>query len=165
MADLPGLPSTVDLGGGTSIEGDPLEFMQKTAREAIDSVSNNAIVDEANKLAFKKKVLADLKVNIDKMTKIDEQAAAKKAEEDAAKAESGEETAEEEDPFADIFGEEEAPPDETTQEKSKIASAFVSSLKLFKEKFLRDIRIKKETMQKQKDEKELKNLLGKLDTI
>jgi len=164
MADLPGLPSTVDLGGGASIEGDPLEFMQKTAREAIDSVSKNAIVDETSKLTFKKKVLADLKVNIDKMTKIDEEFAAKKAEEEANKPE-GEETAEEEDPFADIFGEEEAPPDESTQEKSKIASAFVSNLKLFKEKFLRDIRIKKETMQKQKDEKELKNLLGKLDTI
>ena len=30
MADMPGLPSTVDLGGvGPQVEGDPLEFMQK----------------------------------------------------------------------------------------------------------------------------------------
>jgi hypothetical protein len=161
--NLPGLPSTVDLGApAATIEGDPLAFMQKAARDAIESISKNAIVDEPNKLEFKKRILNNLKVSIDKMTEIDNKFAAKKAEEEANKPE-GE--AAEEDPFSDIFGEEGSAPDESVQEKTKVAQEFVSNLKLFKEQFLRNIRIKKETMQKQKDEKELENLLGKLNTI
>ena len=53
MADLPGLPSTVDLGGvGPQVEGDPLEFMQKHAREAIDSIKKNVICNENEKVEF-----------------------------------------------------------------------------------------------------------------
>ncbi len=161
--NLPGLPSTVDLGAPTAtIEGDPLAFMQKTARDAIESISKNAIVDEPNKLNFKKKVLEDLKVGIDAMTEIDKKFEAKKAEEETKKPESD---AVEEDPFSDIFGEEGAAPDESVHEKTKIAQDFVSALKMYKEQFLKKIRVKKESMQKQKDEQELQNLLGKLDTI
>lgn len=163
--NLPGLPATVDLGApAATIEGDPLAFMQTAAREAIESVSKNAIVDETNKLKFKTKVLSDLKIGIDKMTEIDKKFEAKKAEEEANKPEG--EGGEEEDPFADIFGGEEgAAPDESTQEKTKVAGEFVSALKMYKEQFLKKIRVKKESMQKQKDEKALQNLLGKLDTI
>lgn len=164
-SNLPGLPATVNLGApSTTIEGDPLSFMQTAAREAIDSVSKNTIVDEPHKLNFKKKVLSDLKVGIDKMKEIDKQAEAKKAEEEANKPK--QEGTDKEDPFADIFGEDEgAAPDESTQKKMKIAQDFVSNLKLYKEKFLKDIRIKKESMQRKKDEQKLENLLGKLDSI
>jgi len=166
MADagnLPGLPSTVDLTGGAAVEGDPLELMQKTAREAIDSVNKNAIVGDIQKVSFKKDVLKKLKVHITEFEEIDKKYAAKKAEEEAAGTEEVEEK--EEDPFADIFGDEGAQPDESTQEKMTIAQGFISEIKMYKEKFLKDIRVKKESMQKQTDEKELENLLGKLNNV
>ncbi|MFC1810807.1 hypothetical protein ACFLZH_04875 [Patescibacteria group bacterium] len=161
--NIPSLPSTVDLEGGAAPEGDPLELMQKTAREAIDSVNKNAIADDAQKLSFKKSVLKKLKTNVTAFEEIDKKFEAKKAEEAATT--EGEAKEEEEDPFADIFGDEGAEQDESTQEKMKIAQGFVSEIKMYKEKFLKDIRIKKEVIQKQSDEKELENLLGKLNNV
>lgn len=162
--NIPSLPSTVDLEGGAAPEGDPLELMQKIAREAIDSVNKNAIADNAQKLNFKKSVLKKLKKNVTAFEEIDKKFEAKKLEE-AATATEEEKAKEEEDPFADIFGDESAEQDESTQEKMKIAQGFVSEIKMYKEKFLKDIRVKKESMQKQSDEKELENLLGKLNNV
>ncbi len=164
-SNLPGLPSTVDMGGaGSPIQGDPLEFMQTKAREAIESINNNPIIDGPNKLKFKKKVLKDLKTAIDRMNEIDKKYEAQKVEEEeTAGTEGG--APEEEDPFADIFGEETEEPDEATKEKNEIAREFEYNLKMYKENFIREIRIKKEQMQKQKDQKKLQNLLGKLNNI
>lgn len=162
-ANLPTLPSTVDLGGAPQIEGDPLEFMQKIARETIDSVNKNAIVNDAGRIEFKKMVLKKLKSNIDLFTEIDQKYAAQK--EEKVKAE-GEEGAAEEDPFADIFGDSAAAEtDESTKEKMEIAGTFASEVKLYKEKFLRNARINKEQKQLQNDEKKMEQILGQLDNM
>lgn len=162
MADMPGLPSTVDLGGaGPQVEGDPLEFMQKHAREVIDAIKKNAICNDNEKIEFKKYVLKKLKTNITKFNEIDKKNAAIKAEEDQAN--DGEEV--EEDPFADIFGDSEAEADPSTQEKMNIASKFASEIKMFKEKFLKKVRIKKEQMAQKEDEKKMEDILGQLNQI
>jgi hypothetical protein len=166
MADLPGLPSTVDLGGaGPQVEGDPLEFMQKHAREAIDSIKKNVICNENEKVEFKKYVLKKLKNNITKFNEIDKKNAVAKAEEE--KAAEGEEGAEaEEDPFADIFGDSGgAEADPSTQEKMTIASKFASEIKMFKEKFIKKVRVKKEQMAQKEDEKKMEDILGQLNQM
>lgn len=164
MADLPGLPSTVDLGGaGPQVEGDPFEFMQQNAREAIEAINKNAICNDNEKVEFKKYVLKKLKVNKEKFDEIDKKNAAAKAEEDKSK--EGEEGAEEEDPFADIFGDTASEDDPSIQEKMTIASKFVSEIKMFKEKFLKKVRIKKEQMEQKEDEKRMEDILGKLNQI
>lgn len=163
-AGLPSMPSTVDLAGGEAPQGDPLEIMRETARQTIDSVTKNSLPNEKEKVEFKKYVLKKLQVNIKKFEDLDAQAA-QKAEEEAANNENKEEMAEEEDPFADIFGEEEGTPDETTQEKMKIAQSFVSELKITKEKYLKQIRIKREKQQEKADEKNMEQILDKLDEV
>lgn len=164
MADLPGLPSTVDLGGvGPQVEGDPLEFMQKHARDVIASVNKNAICSENEKIEFKKYILKKLKTNIDKFTEIDKKNAAAKADAAAETAEGAAE--EEEDPFADIFGESEDEADPSTQEKMTMASKFASEVKMFKEKFLKKVRVKKEQLSHKEDEKKLEDILGQLNQI
>ncbi len=165
MADstsLPSLPSTVDLAGGPAVQGDPLEIMQTSAREAIDSVSKNTLPNEEEKIEFKKYVLKKLQENIKKFEELDAQAA-QKAQEEAAKAEA--EGPKEEDPFADIFKEESAEQDETTQEKMKIAQQFISTIKMMKEKFLKQIRVKREKQQAEADETKMEEILGKLNEI
>lgn len=166
MADIPGLPSTVDLGGaGPQVEGDPLEFMQKHARDIIASVNKNAICSENEKIEFKKYILKKLKTNIDKFTEIDEKNAAAKVDETAEVTEGSEAPAEEEDPFADIFGDTEAENDPSVQEKMTIASGFASEIKLFKEKFLKKVRVKKEQLSHKEDEKKMEDILGQLNQI
>lgn len=166
MADLPSLPSTVDLGGaGPQVEGDPLEFMQKHARDVIASVKKNAICSDNEKMEFKKYILKKLKQNIDKFAEIDKKNAAVKAEEKAAAASDGEAEQEEEDPFADIFGDSEAESDPSVQEKMSIASKFASEVKLFKEKYIKKVRIKKEQRAQKEDEKTMEDILGQLNQI
>ena len=171
MADVTGLPSmptTVNLGEGAAPQGDPLELMQGTAREAINSVSKNILPNDKEKLEFKKYVLKKLKKNIDKFNELDAKVA-KKAEEETTKADEESDSKgdkKEEDPFADIFDEEgDDKPDETTQEKAKIAQEFVSGLKMSKEKFLKEVRIKREKQQAKVDEKNMEEILGKLDEV
>ena len=160
---MPGLPSTVDLGGGPQVEGDPLEFMQKHAREAIESINKNVICNDNEKIEFKKYVLKKLKQNKTKFDEIDAKNAAAKAEEN--KANEGKEEAEE-DPFADIFGDAGgAEADPSAQEKMQIASKFASEIKMFKEKFIKKVRVKKEQMAQKEDEKKMEDILGQLNQM
>lgn len=168
---LPSLPTTVDLGGPPPIEGDPLAFMQKVAREAIEMVNKNKIVNPKEKLEFKQHLLKLLKENIIKFKKIDKKAAAEAAAEaEAAKAkavpeeEEEELTTEEKDPFADIFGEEEGGEevDAATQEKTTIAQKFVSNIKIYKEQFLKKVRISREKEEKITEEKKMEEILAQL---
>lgn len=160
---MPGLPSTVDLTGGAQVEGDPLEFMQKHAREVIGAIAKNAICNDNEKVEFKKYILKKLKTNITKFEELDKKNAAQKAEEEKAQ---GDEAVEaEEDPFADIFGDTEAAADPSTQEKMTIASTFATEIKLFKEKFLKKIRLKKEQIAQKEDEKKMEDILGQLNQM
>lgn len=159
---LPSMPSTVDLSGGQPVQGDPLELMRNTARETIESINNNPLPNEKEKVEFKKYVLKKLKEAITKFDELDAQAE-KKAQE--AEKNPDDENAEEEDPFADIFGEEDGQVDESMQEKNKIAKGFVSELKLTKEKYLKDVRIKRENEQAKEDKNKLQEILGKLDDV
>jgi hypothetical protein len=163
MADVSGLPSlapTVDLGGGPQIEGDSLEAMRKAARTNINLVNKNTIVKKEEKLAFKREVLKRLKNNMGKFDAIDKKYAAQKATEPVIEEE---ETPEEEDPFADIFGSE-APTDESVQEKMTIAQQFISNLKLYKTEFLKQIRLKREQAAKKQEEKKMEEILAQLNT-
>jgi len=160
---LPSMPTTVDLAGAGDLQGDPLELMRKTARETIKSVNRNALPNEKEKVEFKKYVLKKLKTNIDQFDKLDFQVA-EKTEKEVADGESKGEKAEE-DPFADIFNDEEGEQDETTQEKMKIAQTFISDLKITKEKFLKKVRIKREKQQQKADESKMEEILGKLDKV
>jgi len=161
---LPSLPSTVDLTGGATLQGDPLEIMRNSAREAIDSVGKNAITKEDEKIEFKKYVLKKLQDNIKKFEELDAQAAKKAQEEEAAKA-SEESTKKEEDPFADIFKTDEEKQDETTKEKIIIAQGFISDLKRIREKFLKQVRVKREKQEQKTDENKMEEILGKLNEI
>lgn len=161
-AGLPSMPSTVDMAGGEGApQGDPLEIMRGAAKQNIESVNNKSLPNEKEKVEFKKYVLKKLQGNMVKFDKLDAEAA-KKAEEEAVNSET-EENTEEEDPFADIFGEEEEAPDETTQEKMTIAQGFISDLKQTKEKFLKQVRLKREKQQAATDAKNMEAILGKLD--
>ena len=165
MADVTGLPSmptTVNLDGGDLLQGDPLELMRAEARKSIDSVNKNALPNEKEKIEFKKYVLKKLQGNIKKFEEIDADASAQKQDNQN---DVGEGESQEEDPFADIFNEEEAGADETMQEKMKVAQEFISDLKIAKEKFLKEVRIKREKEQAQKDENKLKEILGKLNEV
>jgi hypothetical protein len=162
-AGLPSMPSTADMaGGGEGAQGDPLAIMRGAAKQNIESVNKNSLPNDKEKIEFKKYVLKKLQSNINKFTELDTQAA-QKAEKEAATAETDEAKTEEEDPFADIFGEEEGEQDETNEEKMKIVQEFISDLKITKEKFLKEVRIKREKQQAKTDEKNMKEILGKLD--
>lgn len=164
-AGLPSMPSTVDLaGGGEGAQGDPLEIMRNAARKTIESVNKNSLPNEKEKVEFKKYVLKRLQGNMVKFDKLDAKAA-EKAQEEAANSESEEAKTEEEDPFADIFGEKEESQDETTQEKMKIAQTFISNIKQTKEKFLKQVRIKREKQQAKTDANKMQEILGKLDEV
>jgi len=167
MADttgLPSMPSTVDLGEGEAPQGDPLEVMRSAARKNIESVSKNSLPNEKEKIEFKKYVLKKLKQNITKFDELDAQAA-EKAEENVEEDSEEKEEKTEEDPFADIFGEEEGEQDEIMQEKMKIAQTFVSDIKITKEKFLKEVRIKREKQQAEMDANKMQEILGKLDEV
>lgn len=158
---LPSMPSTVDLSGGQPAQGDPLELMRNTARENIESVNHNSLPNEKEKVEFKKYVLKKLKEAITKFDELDAQAEQKAQEEE----ENADKKDVEEDPFADIFGEEDGQVDESMQEKMKIAQEFVGEIKLTKEKYLKDVRIKREKEQSKEDEKNMQEILGKLDEV
>ena len=160
---LPSLPSTVDLTGGATLQGDPLEIMRNSAREAIDSVGKNAITKEDEKIEFKKYVLKKLQDNIKKFEELDVQAAKKAQEEEAAKASEGVKT--EEDPFADIFKTDEEKQDETTKEKIIIAQDFISDLNRTREKFLKQVRVKREKQEQKTNENKMEEILGKLNEV
>ncbi|MBD3156855.1 hypothetical protein GF369_03430 [Candidatus Peregrinibacteria bacterium] len=159
---LPSMPSTVNLSGGQPVQGDPLELMRNTARETIESVNGNPLPNDKEKIEFKKYVLKKLKEAITKFDELDAQAEQKAQE---AKENPDDKSVEEEDPFADIFGEEDGQVDESMQEKNKIAQEFVSELKLTKEKYLKDVRIKRENEQAKEDKNKLQEILGKLDDV
>lgn len=159
---LPSMPSTVDFSGGQPVQGDPLELMRNTARETIERVNHNPLPNEKEKIEFKKYVLKKLKEAITKFDELDAQAEQKAQE---AEKNTDKENVEEEDPFADIFGEEDGQVDESMQEKNKIAQEFVSELKLTKEKYLKDIRMKREKEQAKEDKDKLQEILGKLDEV
>jgi hypothetical protein len=164
MADttnLPEMTQTVDLGGGAQIEGDPLEFMRQVARENIESVNNNPIVVQKDKIEFKKYVLSKLKIQITKFEEIDKRI----EEEKAAKEEESEGEETEEDAFADIFADESGENDESMQEKMTIAQKFASDIKIYKTKFLKDIRISREQAEQKKEEKKLKAILEQLNNV
>lgn len=161
-ANLPSLPSTVDLSGAPALQGDPLEIMRSSAREMIESISKNILPNENEKIEFKKYILKKLQENIKKFEELDAQAA-QKAQEEAAKA--AEEGSKEEDPFADIFKTDEEKQDETTKEKMKIAQKFVSETKITKEKFLKQVRVKREQQEQKTDETKMEEILGKLNQI
>lgn len=148
-------------------EGDPLELMRANAREHIEAMDKNKALTDNEKKEFKKYVLAKLDENIKKFAKIDTDTAAKKAEEESKKANetdaAGEEKAAEEDPFADIFKEE--TPDETLQEKQKIAGEFMLDIKTHRETYLKSCLKKHEQMEKKSDEKQLDNILDQLHQI
>lgn len=166
MADttsLPSLPSTVDLTGGATLQGDPLEIMRNSAREAIDSVDKNALSNDNEKIEFKKYVLKKLQDNIKKFGELDVQAA-KKAQEEAEKKEA-EGVKPEEDPFADIFKTDEEKQDETTREKIAIAQGFISDLNRTREKFLKQVRVKREKQAQKTDENKMEEILGKLNEV
>lgn len=158
---LPSMPSTVDLSGGQPAQGDPLELMRNTARENIESVNHNSLPNEKEKVEFKKYVLKKLKEAITKFDELEAQAEQKAQEEE----ENADKKDVEEDPFADIFGEEDGQVDESMQEKMKIAQEFVGEIKLTKEKYLKDVRIKREKEQSKEDEKNMQEILGKLDEV
>ena len=112
-------------------------------------IKTNVITTEKDLIAFKREVLTRLKTNIDKFAELDNKSAAKKAEEEAAKADTPEGGAEEaeEDPFAGIFDDEEAggaKTNEFEQEKTKLATEFVAWLKEYKVQFLKDVRLNRE---------------------
>lgn len=170
MADttLPTLPATVDVqGAGAPPEGDPLEAMRAKAREHIESMEKNKALKDEEKLEFKTYVLEQLDENIKKFAEIDAQAAAKKAEEEAKKAAENTETGEEkvEDPFADIFKDDATKPDESTQEKQKIAATFIQDIKNYKETYLKARLREHEEQAVKSDESKLDDILGKLKEI
>ena len=157
-AGLPSLPPTVNLAGeDQAITGDPLAYIQQVAREAIESVNKNQIVNNAEKILFKRYVLKKVKRIITQFKKIDEKYAKPKEEENL-------EEGDEKDPFADIFAEE-AGGDEATKEKTGIATKFVSEIKIHKEMYLKKIRVKREKQEKESDEKKMEAILGKLNKI
>lgn len=167
-AGLPSMPSTVDLAGGTGdVQGDPLEAMREAARQNIESVEHNVLPNENEKIEFKKYVLEKLKNNIDKFTELDKKVAEEKAKENTKEPKDGDEEkgSDEEDPFADIFDEEGEKPDETMQEKMQIAQKFIAGLKITKEKYLKQVRIKREKQQAKADEKNMEEILSKLDEV
>ena len=51
------------------------------------------------------------------------------------------------------------------QEKMKIAQTFVSDIKITKEKFLKEVRIKREKQQVEMDANKMQEILGKLDEV
>jgi len=164
MADtaLPALPTTVALDGASApIEGDPLEFMRTKAREHIDSVEKNKIVDETSLKEFKTFVLTKLKDNITKFEELDKADQAKKDEE--AKAKTGKEE-EFKDPFADIF-KDESKPDETAQQKGQIAGQFATEIKSYKETFIKRLLKEHESKAQEADVKKLDDILNRLNTI
>jgi len=169
--NLPSLPVTVDVTGNMmpTDMGDPLEFMRQVARKYIDGMEKNRIPSDAEKLEFKKWVLHKLKKNITKFEEIDTKAAAKTAEEKAKKVaeDDGEENPDsEEDPFADIFADdEEKASDEFAIEKVKIATKFEKNLKEQKEKFLKNIRVNREKASQKVDEENLEDILKQLNTV
>ncbi len=161
---LPGLTPTVDLSGGAPIQGDPLEFMQQKARTSIDVVNKNTITKDEEKLEFKREVLKRLKASIDKFKEIEAKYAAQEEEELVTEGEDAESDEESKDPFADIFGGD-TTSDEATQEKTAIAQAFASDLKIYKTDFLRKIRVKRESEAKIQEEKKLVEILGQLENV
>jgi len=172
MADtaLPTLPQTVDVDGTAApIESDPLEFMRAKARENIEAMDKNPALNEQEKTEYKKYVLEILDGNIKKFTKIDADAAVKKAEEETQKAQESAASAKngeppkEEDPFADIFKEEK--PDESMQEKQKIAGEFAQDIKNHRETYLKSCLKAHESTAKQKDDQQLDSILDKLHQI
>ena len=166
MADtsaLPSLPTTVDISGAQAqIEGDPIEYMQTHAREHIETIESYPALQDIEKKEFKVEVLKKLKENIQKCGEIDKKYAEQKAEEEKAK--EGKEE-EEEDPFADIFKDDAAKPDEATQEKSQIAAQFVVEIKIYKEKFLKTRLKKHENQSIEKENEKLDDILGKLNQV
>lgn len=162
-SSLPALTPTVDLeGGGSPIQGDPLQFMQQKARENIDLVNKNLITKDEEKLEFKREVLKRLKTNIQKFNEIEAKFTAQKKQEEVVESEV--EGSGEKDPFADIFGGG-GQADEATQEKMAIAQEFASTLKIFKADFLKKIRIKREAEAKVHEEKEMAKILGQLEDV
>jgi hypothetical protein len=162
---LPSLPQTVGLAGGGEIQGDPLEYMRAKAREYIEIVNKNPITKENEKVEFKKYVLKKLQTNIDKFEEIDNKYAQTQKEEEEKLAGEDEAASEEEDPFADIFGSEEQEPDEAMQEKIKLAQGFDDHIDLYKTKFLKKIRVRREKEAKQVEEKKMEQILKKLENV
>ena len=163
IAQIPTLPQTVALEGA-QIEGDPLEFIRAKSKENIESVDKNPVAKEQEKIEFKKYVLEKLEENIKIFKEIDDKAAIKKDEEEKKKKAEGV-PADEADPFADIFKDDSAEPDEAMQEKQKLASAFAINLKNYKEKYLKDLIKANEHHSKKNDEAKLDDILGKLNAI
>lgn len=157
-ANLPSLPPTVNFGGtAAGVQGDPLEYMRKQAREHIEIVNKNLITKENEKVEFKKYVLRKLKENIAKFEEIDKKYTEKKADEQEEK--------EEDDPFAGIFGSDTSKPDEATQEKMKIAGEFESHLKLYRTEYLKKVRIRREKEAKKEEEAKMEQILSKLENV
>lgn len=154
---LPPVTQTVNMGLDDQQIEDPLAYMQQFAREMIESVNKHSIVNAKEKKDFKTYVLKAIKVAIDEMKVID-------AEKEKADAEKAKEETPEEDELDSLFEDTEAE-DEYLSRKKVIAAKFVYDLKIYKSKFLNEVRKKREHSHEKKEAKLEEEILKQLEKV